>query len=327
MDHSGLHQYQTVCGTLCRENLGHCQPHEHIYITSTVDQLTCELTCINNLAKSIEEIRNYRRAGGMTAVDANPLATGRDPLGLKDISRITGVNLIAVTGYHIPKFYPRGHWIYTEPEERLEELFVSELQKGMNLGGSYYYPEYQTDIRAGLIKAVITSAGMEDAQTVKCLTAAGKAAVRTGASIMVHTENRDVLRMIDFLAGRIGVATESIIVCHVDRQVEDLSIHEQVASTGVFMEYDTITLLKVHNNASEIRMLLHMIEKGFLDQILISTDPETNRLNAYGGLVGIDYILKHFLPLLKLAGVSEEEIRRITVENPARALKMDGVSA
>ena len=128
--------------------------------------------------------------------------------------------------------------------------------------------------------------------------------------------------MIDLLAGKIGLDTGSILVCHVDRQVEDLERHEKIAATGVFMEYDTITLFQFHNNADEIRMLRHMMDKGYTDQILISTDPETDRMKSYGSKVGIDYILEHFIPLLRQSGFTEEEITAVTRTNPAQALRI-----
>ena len=314
--------YQTVLGDINESSLGHTQPHEHIYIVGTTDQEICPLICMNNLPLSAKEMILYHEEGGNTVVDANPLATGRDALALQDISRLSGVNIIATTGYHIPKFYRADHWIWTTPEEELEEIFASEITDGMFMEGFYVKPTFRTDVKAGLVKAMITHDGMDNPDTVRCLTAAGKAAKRTGASIMVHTDGVDELKMIDLLAGKIGLDPKSILVCHVDRQVKDLKRHEEIAATGVFMEYDTITLFQFHNNADELRMLRHMTDKGFLDQILISTDPETDRMKAYGSKVGIDYILEHFIPLMKLCGFSEEEIRAITVTNPARALSI-----
>ncbi len=315
--------FQTVLGDIDEAALGHCQPHEHVYIVGTVDQGICPLIAINNLPFSVKELEYYHEKGGNTVVDANPLATGRDALALQDISRLSGVNIIATTGYHIPKFYPADHWIWTTSQEELEEIFTSEITDGMFMEGFYRKPTVRTDVRAGLVKAMITLDGMDNPQTVKCLTAAGKAAKATGASIMVHTDGLDELKMIDHLAGKIGVDPKSILVCHVDRQVKDLKRHEEIAKTGVFMEYDTITLFQFHNNADELRMLRHMADKGFLDQMLISTDPETDRMKAYGSVVGIDYILEHFIPLMKLTGFSEEEIMKITRLNPAQALKID----
>lgn len=133
----GNYSFHTVLGEIDENKLGFTQPHEHVYIVRTVDQRNCELTCINNLPRSADELLLFRQAGGNTVVDANPLATGRDVLGLQDIARLSGVNIIATTGYHIPKFYPEGHWIFNIPEEELSEMFVREIEEGMFLDGCY----------------------------------------------------------------------------------------------------------------------------------------------------------------------------------------------
>ena len=316
----GKYNFETVLGKVSENEMGHTQPHEHLYIVGTIDQIRCEDICINNFAASVEELKMYKKAGGGAAVDANPIATGRDSLALKDLSRLTGVQIIATTGYHIPKFYPKNHWIWEASSGQLADLFTDELENGMYQDGTWYWPEYQTNCKAGLIKAMINQEGLENPQTVKLLTAAGVASVRAGAPVMLHTEGKDVLEAIDLLAGKLGVPENKLLVCHVDRQAEDYSVHEAVASTGVYMEYDTITLFEFHNVASEIRLLRHMIDKGYLKQLLLSTDPTTDRLKNYRGTVGIDYILTEFIPLLQESGFSEDEIFRMTHTNPWEAL-------
>jgi predicted metal-dependent phosphotriesterase family hydrolase len=320
-----MYSFQTVLGIVDEKKMDHTQPHEHLYIVGTVDQIRCKDTCINNFAASMEELKSYKLAGGGAVTDANPIATGRDAISLRDLSKLTGVNIIATTGYHIPKFYPENHWIWSTNEEKLENLFEKEITQGMYEDGTWFRPEYQTNIKAGLIKAAITSEGLTNT-TKRLLTAVGKASIHTGAPVMLHTEAVDVLEAIDLLCGKIGVSEKNLLVCHVDRQASDYSIHEAVASTGVYMEYDTITMTEFHNVASEIKLLRHMINKGFLDQILISTDPTTDRLKNYCGKVGMDYILTEFIPLLMECGFSDEEIYRITHLNPWRALSMKSVN-
>ena len=315
-----LYSFESVLGTITEKEMGHTQPHEHVYIVGTIDQIRCKEICINNFPASMEELKLYKEAGGSAVVDANPLATGRDALALKDLSRLTGVQILATTGYHIPKFYPENHWIWNTPVNKLADLFTEELETGMYQDGTWYWPEYKTNIRAGLIKAMINDEGLKNPKTVELLTAAGMAAKRTSAPLMLHTEGVDVLEAIDLLAGKIGVSEKKLLICHVDRQVKDYQIHEEVARTGVFMEYDTITLFEFHNVASEIQMLRHMIDKGYLNQILISTDPTTDRMKNYFGYIGIDYILTEFIPLLKETGFSEKEIHKITRENAWEAL-------
>lgn len=315
------YNFETVLGTVTEKEMGHVQPHEHVYIVGTIDQLRCREICINNFPASMEELKLYRKSGGKTVVDANPLATGRDALALKDLSRLTGVNIIGCTGYHIPKFYPADHWIWSTSAEKLADLFSDELENGMYEDGTWYWPEYQTKCRAGLVKAMIDQEGLKNPKKKELLTAAGLAAKRTGTSLMLHTEGTDVLEAIELLAGRLGIPEKKLLICHVDRQAEDYTVHEDVARTGVYMEYDTTTLFEFHNVASELRLLRHMIDRGFLDQLLLSTDPTTDRLKNYYGSVGMDYILTEFIPLMKETGFSDDEICRITHENPWEALK------
>jgi phosphotriesterase-related protein len=310
----------TVLGDITAEKLGFCQPHEHVYIVETPALLTHEELRISNLPASIEELKQYRAAGGNSLVDAQPIATGRDARALEEASLVSGVSIIASTGYHIPIFYNSEHWIWKADEDKLAELFADELSHGMYLGGCFGWPKYQTNIRAGIVKAMITDERVTGRAEV-LLRAAGTAAANAGAALMLHTEYGkgaiDALNLLD----KLGLPPERVLICHVDRQAEDYTIHEEIAASGANLEYDTITLFEFHDNESEVKLILNMIEKGYLNQLLISTDPTADRLRNYGGKVGMDYIHTTFLPKLKAAGISNEQILQIIKNNPANILQ------
>ncbi len=311
----------TVLGDIPAADLGHCQPHEHVYIGDTVAQATHPELCCSNFSASLEELGLYRKAGGVSVVDAQPLGAGREARLLHDAAMLTGVNIVASTGYHLPFFYPEGHWIFTASEERLVELFIEELEQGMYLGGSYDWPWLRTDgVRAGVVKTALTSTGVEGRSAV-LLRAAARAAVRSGAPVLLHTERGvGAVEAVELLAG-LGVVPERVMVCHLDRQTEDMAVHLAVAATGAYLEYDTITLFQHHDNAAEIRLIRRMIDAGYLERILLATDPTRDRLKSYGALMGMDYILTSFLPLLRLSGFAEEWITAMCVANPGRALQ------
>ena len=66
--------------------------------------------------------------------------------------------------------------------------------------------------------------------------------------------------------------------------------------------------------------IVKLIKEGYGDKILISQDVcEKPQLKAYGG-TGYSFILETFLPHLHRLGVSEEDIKKIVVENPKRIL-------
>jgi phosphotriesterase-related protein len=318
-------QITTVLGNINSESLGVCQPHEHIYIVDTIALLSHEELRISNFPASVNELTLYRKVGGCSMVDAQPIGTGRDARALKEASRLSGINIVASTGYHLPFFYPQDHWVFTTDIDKLVELFITELTKGMYLDGAYFWPEIQSYIPAGLVKAEIGEKGVveRDAQLLK---AAGQAAVETGTSLMLHTESgKGALDAIQLL-NHLGLPSNRILIAHADRQVEELSIHRDIADAGVYMEYDTITMFSIHDNTAELRLLQFMIKEGYLKQLLLSTDPTVDRLKSYGAPVGMDYILTIFIPLLKKNGFGREEIRTITVENPRRALEKRAIS-
>ena len=69
-----------------------------------------------------------------------------------------------------------------------------------------------------------------------------------------------------------------------------------------------------------IELILRMLERGRADRILLSQDVcDNSQLVFYGGN-GYAYLQGVFLPRLRERGVSDAEIRQITVENPRRVL-------
>ena len=69
-----------------------------------------------------------------------------------------------------------------------------------------------------------------------------------------------------------------------------------------------------------VRLVVGLLEAGHETQILLSQDVgQVPELRARGGR-GYTYLSETFLPRLRSAGVTEDTIRTITVENPRRWL-------
>jgi len=65
---------------------------------------------------------------------------------------------------------------------------------------------------------------------------------------------------------------------------------------------------------------LKLIDQGYLDQILLSQDVCLKiNLARYGGM-GYTHILRNVVPMMKDAGISEQQIKAMLVDNPRRAL-------
>ena len=87
--------------------------------------------------------------------------------------------------------------------------------------------------------------------------------------------------------------------------------------------YYFVPSVDLPNDATRINELIALIGDGHLDQLLVSLDIcQKFRLRAYGGH-GYGHIQTHALPIMRLKGISEAQIHRILVENPARCLAFE----
>ena len=121
-----------------------------------------------------------------------------------------------------------------------------------------------------------------------------------------------------------------VIMGHSELYMDDTMEHQfMTADTGMYIEYDTwgfegnwpgIGLIEP-SDTQRLNGLLKLIENGYQDQLLLSQDVCTKiQLMTYGGF-GYAHILRDCLPLFRKAGITEEEIHKMLVENPKRILR------
>lgn len=305
---------RTVLGDISPDEVGHAQCHEHIWLSKGASYRQNPALCMEDWTSSLRELEEYRQAGGQLIVDAQPVGCGRNAKQLAALSASSGVQIVGVTGFHKRMFFD---WqdLLKWPEERLAQLYIDELTKGM-LG-----PDgKRTDSRAGLVKTAFEGDGPAQRLYGKLFTAAAAAAVETGCCIMVHTEpGNDVLGLLDWFA-RQGVPAQRVMICHLDRTNYDVGYHLAVADSGCYLCYDSIHRFRYVTEHEELALILRLCEAGYGNQLLLSLDTTNQRLRAYGAAdMGLDYILRNFIPLLKARGLGAQEVRKLCIEN-ARAL-------
>ncbi len=310
----------TVLGTISKDGVGFCQCHEHIMLSKGKSFEINPVLCLDDPEKSLEEVKRYRLAGGGTVLDAQPGGCNRMAEELAYISRESGVNIIASTGFHKLVFYPEGHWIFTVSQEEMEDFLVKELTEGMYTDADRGLFIRQCGARAGFIKTALDVEGLSPIYR-RLFSAAAGAAIRTNRFIMVHIEQAaDPIYLLDFLMKK-GVSPQNLMFCHMDRACKDLEVLKQVLKAGVYLEFDTIGRFKYHSDEYEIQLLQELIAAGYENQLLFSLDTTRARFKAYdASAVGLDYILTTFVPKLRRAGIKEETIRKISEENCVRFL-------
>ncbi|WHH58512.1 phosphotriesterase [Petroclostridium sp. X23] len=310
---------QTVLGLIDSSQLGYCHCHEHLFIENGQSAKINPVLRIDDLNKSTQELVMFKQFGGTSIVDAQPIGCGRMAYELVEASRLSGVHIIASTGFHKLIFYPESHWINGLRPSSLAELFVSELREGMFVYCDQEYPERRIEAKAGIVKVALDQEGLTK-RYQNLLTVAAYAAIETGVSILCHTEvGEHSLMLAEFLIEQ-GVKENAIILCHMDRTAKDLSYHRAAAEMGVYLEYDTIGRFKYHTDEDEALLIARMIEGGHEDRILLGLDTTRSRLKSYGGDIGLSYISQTFIPLLKNYGITDEFAKKCMVINPAKAL-------
>ena len=315
----------TVQGPVAPESLGFCQSHEHLMLTKGVSWEKNPVLLIDDVEKSTQEASRLINAGGGTIVDAQPGGCNRAEGALLAISRKTGLHIVASTGFHKLCFYPSGHWLYTKTEEEIFSVFYHELTEGMYTNIDDRFHPDTISAKAGIVKMALDCEGLTPVYR-KLFSAGAAASVKACVPVMVHIEqDADPLSLFHFLKAQ-GVMPQHMIFCHLDRAIQDLSIHKELLKEGVVLEYDTIGRFKYHSDMREIEIFLSMLEDGYESQLLFSLDTTRARLKSYDkNGVGLDYLLTTFVPLMKKNGITIEQIRKISHDNFVRVFtQMNG---
>ena len=313
----------TARGAIRPEELGFCQPHEHLFIAAGPAARDNPALAIDDAEKSIVDALSYARAGGAAVADAQPVFAGRDARALLRISEAAGIHVIASTGFHKLCYYGEGSGVPDMDEGGLAELFVGEIMEGMLAEPFFADAPTRTGIRAGQIKAALEPAFTDTHE--RLFRAAARASNVTGAPLMIHVDaGADPLALLGFLAG-LGVPAEKQAYCHLDRAAGDIAAHKAVADAGAYLEYDTVARPKYRSEDAEIELILHMVEEGLAGRMLMSLDTTRERLAGYGGAPGLDYMLKGFIPALLERGMDEGAVKAIFVDNPAAVYAIRGV--
>ena len=314
-----MDKIRTVLGDIYPEALGFTHCHEHIFIERGKNAVINPALLLDDYRKSLRELNLLHEAGGSALIDAQPVMAGRMAEWLVKASQDSGVHIIASTGFHKTCFYYEDSYIFHRTEQEITELYISEIAHGMLT--SRQAGTQNSDARAGIIKTAVDFGGIfADKIYEKLHSAAAAAQMETGVPVMCHIEaGADAEEVIRFYTDA-GVPAQSLWLAHLDRADDDIGHHQAAASCGAYLEYDTIARPKYHSDAHECKLIMDMIKAGYGSKLLLGLDSTRERLTSYGGKVGLTYLHDVFVPYLKSNGVTEDEILRLTRDNPREAL-------
>lgn len=315
----GVHTMATVnsvLGPIDTDKLGFTLMHEHLMVSSAgIPQVYDRLLGDDYVERIVQELKRAKASGIDTIVDATTFDLGRDVTMMAEVSRRSGVNIIAVTGWwlELPRF------LDGVSADQFADLFTREIQEG--IAG--------TGIKAGLLKAASDIAGVSPAEE-QVLRGVARAHRRTSVPIMLHSYSPgQVGRQQIAILQEEGVDLRCVKLDH-SNDTTDIEYLTWLLEQGCYLGMDRYPGRNVSSQA-RTRTLKALIDAGWARCLLLSHDyslvwpkleglsknspmssEERRRRNPHGYL----YIRKVVFPQLKKLGVPEAVLNLLCVDGP-----------
>jgi phosphotriesterase-related protein len=335
----------TVTGPIETNQMGVTLVHEHLFIdlqnqfTEFTDpekkRISQEKVNINNLGRlrlnpyavkdnlvldnmdhAAWEMIAFKKAGGHTVVDCTSIGINREPQKLRELAKVSGINIVAGSGYYTQDTHPKEMpgWGAEVIADQIVRDFVDGIEG--------------TDVKAGIIGEIGTSKEILPDEA-KNLLAAALAFKRVGAPVQVHTYpwSQAGLEALDLLIEN-GVAPEKIVLCHLDIE-PDMAYMKAALDKGVYVEFDNFGKEFVIDpsdrgfaggifirDLERIQIIKKLVDDGYERQILVTNDIcLKSMLCCYGGW-GYSHILKNIVPLMHSEGIKQDLIDVFLQNNP-----------
>lgn len=343
LSHSDLQgKAQTVQGIIDPETLGPTLMHEHLLWDIRTPKMQADPDqgpdlCLSNVWKinygsrkapnnlvffdrdiATAEVENMRAAGGRSLVELTVGGLKPAPDGLAQIASATDTHIVMGCGHYVDAYQDMAN------HSRSIDQFATEMM------AQIYEGAWGTAVRAGIIGEIGCQAPWTDLEK-RVMRGALAAQKETGAALNVHPGRHpdQPQEVVDFVVAHGGEPTR-LIISHIDRTVFDDERLFRLADSGCILALDLFGQeqslysldLKVDlpNDASRLRSIRRLIDRGHLEQITMSHDIcYRTRLTQFGGH-GYGHIFENVVPLMRRRGFSEVEIEQITTRTPKRLL-------
>ena len=307
---------RTVLGDISPSSLGVTLGHDHL-MTHPPSTVTDADLVMDDVDAAVRELEAFRRGGGGAVVEMTTVDYGRDTAELEEVSRRSGVHVIAATGFNKGVFADRltssrtvdeiGAWMMREVREAITAFTSEQPRKEFS------------QARAGIIKASSGLNGANDNE-LKVFEAATAAHHATNAPIGTHTEKGTWgLEQAQFFLG-CGVPAGKVLIGHLDLKPE-LPYLMEVARTGVNLGFDQFGKEKYLPDRTRVELISRLCEAGFSRQLILGGDmARKSYFKAYGGGPGLEHVPTTIRNMLLEVGLPPETVQDLLEGNARRWL-------
>jgi phosphotriesterase-related protein len=322
----------TVTGDTTSEKLGKTLMHEHLvigYPGFESDSIRPGPSAEECFSICVDKIQKLQDLGFSSLLDPCPNDLGRDVEFAAKVAQHTNFQVICATGLYkqneggVPYWHFRSN--FGPQTDAMAELFIRELTEGIG----------ETGIRAGIIK-VATGNGVITDHERMVLEAAAKASVATGAPITTHTDNGTMGDAQQKILTDAGVPAHRLIIGH-SCGTDDHAYHMKIARGGSYLGFDRFGIDLLFPDEKRVASLVRLIEAGAGDRVVVSHDsvwcwkgepfPPEVLANLSEDAFDPTFFSRKIVPRLLDAGISQEQLDRLLIENPRRFFDGDKLDA
>ena len=309
---------ETVSGPVALDDLGRTLMHEHVFVMDpealqnwghVFGPLYWDER--ERVDDAIAKLTRVREAGIRTIVDPTAPGLGRYVPRVREVAQAAGLQVIVASGVYA--FLELPGFLAYRPTSAIASLFVREITEGID----------DTGVKAAFLKCAVERHGVIG-DVPRILEAVAIAARETGVPVMVHTNAAEQtgLMALEKLTG-LGVDPRQIVIAHAGDS-NDLDYLRAIASTGAWLGCDRFGIEHFNPLEDRIRTLIALLGEGYGDRIHLSHDAacfmDFMTGDPFFADERPDYLLisNRVVPALLGAGVTQQQIDQMMVENPKR---------
>ncbi len=309
----------SVSGPLDTADLGFTLMHEHILVQSPgVNDNFAVFDREAHLANAVQRLKDVQDRGVKTLVDLT-VGNWRDIPFVKEAVAASGIQVVVATGlyWEVPHYFRAmsGRSI-----EHIAELFQRDITDGI----------MDTGVKAGVIKCATDESGVTP-DIERVLRASAKAHRATGVPISTHTHasSEGGLKQQDIFEDE-GVDLGRVVIGH-SGDTEDTAYLQKLCDRGSFIGMDRFGIDLFLPMAQRVATIKKMCDLGYANKMVLSHDAacyidwiDPNLRQSALPKWNFNHISDDVLPALREAGVSEDDITAMTVDNARRVFEMQG---
>lgn len=319
---------ETATGPVDSSELGRVLMHEHVFIISpemkdnVPEEWGDDETRLADAARRLTELKE---SGIDTILDPTALGLGRYIPRIATLASRIDLKIIVATGLYTFNELPH-YWQARKPgtglagSDPMVNLFVKDITEG--IAG--------TGIKAAVIKCATDRPGVTPG-VERVLRACAKAHRETGAPITTHTHaatRRGLEQQAIFKEE--GVDLERVVIGH-SGDTDDLDYLLELIDNGSILGMDRFGIDGYLPTAERVKVIAELCKRGYADRMVLSHDASCY-LDWIPGEVPPSamphwhylHISRDVLPMLREAGVTEEQIDTMLVDTPRRFLENRG---